>query len=161
MSLSAKQEEVVHRTLDSFQIELPSWAFANTGTRFGKFLDPSAAATIAEKLADAAEVNRVTGCCPTMAVHVLWDFPEGTASAVPATRAAADAGIRIGSVSPNVFQDQDTNTARSRTPTPPSAARRSTTSSTPSKSRNSRAAATYPVVHRRLELSRHRQHAAA
>jgi len=107
MSLSAKQEEVVHRTLDSFQIELPSWAFANTGTRFGKFLDPSAAATIAEKLADAAEVNRVTGCCPTMAVHVLWDFPEGTASAVPATRAAADAGIRIGSVSPNVFQDQE------------------------------------------------------
>jgi L-rhamnose isomerase/sugar isomerase len=107
MSLSAKQEEVVHRTLDSFQIELPSWAFANTGTRFGKFLDPSAAATIGEKLADASEVNRVTGCCSTMAVHVLWDFPEGASSVPSALQAAGAAGIRIGSVSPNVFQDQE------------------------------------------------------
>jgi len=107
MSLSARQEEVVHRTLDSFQIELPSWAFANTGTRFGKFLDPSAAATIGEKLADAAEVNRVTGCCPTMAVHVLWDFPEGAVSVPSALQAAGAAGIRVGSVSPNVFQDQE------------------------------------------------------
>jgi len=107
MSLSVKQEEVIHRTLDWFHIELPSWAFANTGTRFGKFLDPSAAATIGEKLADAAEVNRVTGCCPTMAVHVLWDFPEGAASVPSALQAARAAGIRIGSVSPNVFQDQE------------------------------------------------------
>ena len=107
MSLSAKQEQTVHRALDSFQIELPSWAFANTGTRFGKFLDPSAATTIEEKLADAAEVNRFTGCCPSVAVHVLWDFPEGAASVPSAMCAAGAAGIRIGSVSPNVFQDQE------------------------------------------------------
>jgi L-rhamnose isomerase/sugar isomerase len=106
MSLSAKQEEIVHRALDSFQIELPSWAFANTGTRFGKFLDPSAATTIDEKLADAAQVHKLTGCCPTVAVHVLWDFPNGLESAAPAARKARDLGIRIGSVSPNVFQDQ-------------------------------------------------------
>ena len=106
MSLSAKQEEIVHKALDSFQIELPSWAFANTGTRFGKFLDPSAATTIGEKLADAAQVNRFTGCCPTVAVHVLWDFPNGIESAGPASKQARDLGIRIGSVSPNVFQDQ-------------------------------------------------------
>ena len=106
MSLSAKQEETVHKALDSFQIELPSWAFANTGTRFGKFLDPSAATTIGEKLADAAQVNRFTGCCPTVAVHVLWDFPNGIESAGPASKQARDLGIRIGSVSPNVFQDQ-------------------------------------------------------
>jgi L-rhamnose isomerase/sugar isomerase len=106
MPLSAKQEELVHRALDSFQIELPSWAFANTGTRFGKFLDPSAATTIGEKLADAAQVNRFTGCCPTVAVHVLWDFPNGLESAAPASSQARELGIRIGSVSPNVFQDQ-------------------------------------------------------
>jgi L-rhamnose isomerase/sugar isomerase len=106
MSLSAKQEEIVHRALDSFRIELPSWAFANTGTRFGKFLDPSAATTIAEKLADAAQVNRFTGCCPTVAVHVLWDFPNGISGAGEASKQAQDLGIRIGSVSPNVFQDQ-------------------------------------------------------
>jgi L-rhamnose isomerase/sugar isomerase len=106
MSLSAKQEEIIHGALDAFKIELPSWAFANTGTRFGKFIDPSAATTIQEKLADAAQVNRFTGCCPTVAVHVLWDFPKGIESAAPAAQAARDLGIAIGSVSPNVFQDQ-------------------------------------------------------
>jgi len=107
MSLSARQEETIHRALDAFEIELPSWAFANTGTRFGKFLDSSAATTIGEKLADAAQVNRFTGCCPSVAVHVLWDFPEGLASAAPASAAAQNLGLRIGSVSPNVFQDQE------------------------------------------------------
>lgn len=107
MSLSPKQEEIVYRTLDSLRIELPSWAFANTGTRFGKFLDPSAATTIGEKLSDAAQVNRFTGCCPSVAVHVLWDFPNGLASADEATKLAASLGVRIGSVSPNVFQDQE------------------------------------------------------
>ena len=90
MSLSAKQEGPIHRALDSFKIELPSWAFANTGTRFGKFIDPSAATTIGEKLADAAQVNRFTGCCPTVAVHVLWDFPNGIESAAPASKQATN-----------------------------------------------------------------------
>jgi L-rhamnose isomerase / sugar isomerase len=107
MPLSHQQEEAIFRRLDSFRIELPSWAFANTGTRFGKFLDPSAATSIEEKLADAAEVNRFTGCCPSVAVHVLWDFPQGVASAAPASKFANDLGVRIGSVSPNVFQDQE------------------------------------------------------
>ena len=77
--LSTFQTESIHRQLDDFRIELPSWGFANTGTRFGKFLQPGAAVTLPEKLADAAEVHRVTGCCPTLAVHVLWDFPNGIA----------------------------------------------------------------------------------
>ncbi len=63
--------------LDRFAIEVPSWGFANTGTRFGKFLQPSAAHTLEEKFSDAAEVNRLTGACPSMALHVLWDFPRG------------------------------------------------------------------------------------
>ncbi len=63
--------------LDSFQIELPSWGFANTGTRFGKFLQLAAATTTEEKFSDAGEVHRLTGVCPTVALHVLWDFPRG------------------------------------------------------------------------------------
>ncbi len=106
MSLKTKQEERIFRALDAFAIELPSWAFANTGTRFGKFLDPSAASNIGEKLADAAEVNKVTRCCPSMAVHVEWDFPDGVASAGLAAQLARNHGVQIGSVSPNVFQDQ-------------------------------------------------------
>ncbi|MDP9169473.1 MAG: sugar isomerase, partial [Acidobacteriota bacterium] len=107
MALPSTQQQIVHRTLDEFRIELPSWAFANTGTRFGKFLDPSAATSIDEKLADAAQVNLFTGCCPSVAVHVLWDFPAGIGKAGAAAQKARDLGVRIGSVSPNVFQDQE------------------------------------------------------
>src|SRR6266702_1815504 len=65
------------RILDAFQIEIPSWGFANTGTRFGKFMQAAAATTIEEKFSDAAEVHRLTGSTPTMALHVLWDLPGG------------------------------------------------------------------------------------
>ncbi|HEX4055872.1 MAG TPA: TIM barrel protein [Tepidisphaeraceae bacterium] len=91
--------------LDQFSIETPSWGYADTGTRFGKFLQPAAASTIGEKLADAGAVNRYTGCCPSVAVHVLWDFSMGvdaTATAEVATRH----GVHIGSINPNFFQDQ-------------------------------------------------------
>src|SRR3989475_3967484 len=98
--------ERVSRALDTLQIELPSWGFSDTGTRFGKFLQPAAAATIDEKLGDAAEVHRLTGCCPTVAVHVLWDFPGGIASVDGVLQLAARAGVRIGSINPNLFEDQ-------------------------------------------------------
>jgi L-rhamnose isomerase / sugar isomerase len=96
----------VHTALDRLQIELPSWGFANTGTRFGKFIQLSAATTTAEKLQDAGEVHRYTGCCPTVATHVLWDFPSGLES-VPATmKAAQQYGVKLGAINPNVFEAQ-------------------------------------------------------
>jgi L-rhamnose isomerase/sugar isomerase len=106
MSITSAQSERIVDALDGFQIELPSWGFANTGTRFGKYMQPAAATTTAEKIADAATVHRFTGCCPTVAVHVLWDFPNGLAD-IEAVRAQADElGIAIGSINPNTFQDQ-------------------------------------------------------
>ena len=107
MALTSVQEERIHRALDQFEIELPSWAFANTGTRFGKFLQPGAAATMSEKLRDAGQVHRHTGCCPSVATHVLWDFPNGVADVEDVCAQAKASGVRIGSVSPNVFQDQE------------------------------------------------------
>ncbi len=77
---TSNQTERIHKALDTFCIELPSWGFANTGTRFGKFIQASAATTTEEKLSDAGQVHRYTGCCPTVATHVLWDFPEGLRS---------------------------------------------------------------------------------
>ena len=91
--------------LERFQIETPSWGYADTGTRFGKFLQDAAATTIEEKLADAAQVHRFTGCCPSVAVHVLWDFPAGTDPRAVAGLAET-LGVRIGAINPNVFQDQ-------------------------------------------------------
>lgn len=98
------EEEIVQR-LDRFQIETPSWGYADTGTRFGKFLQDAAATTTDEKLADAAMVHSLTGCCPSVAVHVLWDFPAGSDVAAVAAKAKS-LGVRIGSINPNVFQDQ-------------------------------------------------------
>jgi L-rhamnose isomerase/sugar isomerase len=104
--MNATQQEQLWRALDRFKIEIPSWGFANTGTRFGKFLQPGAATTIEEKLSDAGQVHQFTGCCPTVAVHVLWDFPRGRAGAVEVAATAARYGVRIGAINPNVFEDQ-------------------------------------------------------
>jgi len=95
----------VFEALDQFEIELPSWGFADTGTRFGKFVQPASASTLEEKFHDAALVHQLTGVCPRVAVHVLWDFAPGQDPKAVA-RLARKAGIRIGSINPNLFQDQ-------------------------------------------------------
>ena len=92
--------------LDRFRIELPSWGFADTGTRFGKFPQPAAASTIEEKFSDAAEVNRVTGVCPSLALHVLWDFRDGLDGVAEVAELARRTGVRAGSINPNLFQDR-------------------------------------------------------
>jgi len=104
--MTSQQADKIRKALDSFRIELPSWGFANTGTRFGKFLQPAAATNIEEKFSDAAEVHRWTGVCPTIAIHVLWDLPQGVASAGDVERLAVKYGLRPGSINPNLFEDQ-------------------------------------------------------
>jgi len=95
------------QALDSFQIEIPSWGFANTGTRFGKFVQAAAASTIEEKFSDAAEVNRLTGSTPTLALHVLWDLPNGVDDVPQVKELERRFGIHAGSINPNLFQDQE------------------------------------------------------
>jgi L-rhamnose isomerase/sugar isomerase len=97
----------VWSALDQFRMELPSWGFANTGTRFGKFSQPAAASTIAEKFADAAEVHHLTGVAPTIALHVLWDFPDGEAGTAEIADLERHHGIRAGSINPNLFQEPE------------------------------------------------------
>jgi L-rhamnose isomerase/sugar isomerase len=100
------QFDLAVRALDGFQIEIPSWGFANTGTRFGKFNQAQAAHTIEEKFADAAQVNHLTGVTPSLALHVLWDLPNGVKD-VPEVKALEKRfGIRAGAINPNLFQDQ-------------------------------------------------------
>jgi L-rhamnose isomerase/sugar isomerase len=99
------QAQKILDALDRFQIETASWAFADTGTRFGKFLQDAAAINLDDKLADAAQVHRYTGCCPSSAVHVLWDFQAGE-DPLTIVEHAEKLGIRLGAVNPNLFQDQ-------------------------------------------------------
>jgi L-rhamnose isomerase/sugar isomerase len=104
--MRAQQTAKIAKALDSFRIELPSWGFANTGTRFGKFNQPAAACTIEDKFADASQVNLLTGACPTVALHVLWDFADGLKSVDEVRVLAEKYGVRAGSINPNTFQDQ-------------------------------------------------------
>lgn len=96
----------IRARLRSQVIETPSWGYANSGTRFGTFRQVGAASSIEEKLADAGQVHKYTGVAPKVALHVLWDLPDDAAVAsVPA--AAAAAGVAVGAINPNVFQDQE------------------------------------------------------
>ncbi len=65
--------EAVKQALRAQKIELPSWAFGNTGTRFKVFAQPGVPRTPQEKIADAAQVHKYTGVAPSVAVHIPWD----------------------------------------------------------------------------------------
>ncbi|WP_020111898.1 L-rhamnose isomerase [Rhodococcus sp. 114MFTsu3.1] len=90
--------------LDALAIELPSWAFGNSGTRFKVFGTPGTPRTIEEKIADAATVHRLTGLAPVVALHIPWDNVD---SFTALKSYAADLGVRLGTVNSNTFQDDD------------------------------------------------------
>jgi len=104
--MKTSQSERIARALDTFRIELPSWGFSNTGTRFGKYLQPAAALTIEEKFSDAQQVHQLTGACPTLALHVLWDLPNGIGDVERIAALAASRQVAPGSINPNLFEDQ-------------------------------------------------------
>ena len=83
-------------------IELPSWAFGNSGTRFKVFGTPGTPRTVQEKIADAAQVHEHTGLAPKVALHIPWDQVDDYAAL---SRYAADLGLALGTVNSNTFQD--------------------------------------------------------
>ncbi|MFC7886214.1 L-rhamnose isomerase [Streptomyces sp. NPDC057376] len=85
-------------------IETQSWGYVSTGTRFKVFNTPGTPRDVYEKIDDAALVHRLTGVAPTVALHIPWDRVEDYGALA---RYAADRGVRIGSISPNLFQDDD------------------------------------------------------
>ena len=89
--------------LSGQRIETPSWGYGNSGTRFKTFAAPGAARTIWEKLDDAAEVHRLTGVAPSVALHIPWDEVEDYSALGTYAR---NQGVEIGAINPNVFQDE-------------------------------------------------------
>ena len=83
-------------------IELPSWAFGNSGTRFKVFGTPGTPRSVQEKLADAAKVNELTGLAPKVALHIPWDKVEDYGSL---RDYANDLGVELGTINSNTFQD--------------------------------------------------------
>src|ERR1700748_3187890 len=94
----------VKDALKNHLIELPSWAFGNSGHRFKVCGQPGVPRNPFEKSDDAAQVNQYTGVAPIMAVHIPWDKVDDYAAL---SAHAHDNGIRIGAVNANVFQDDD------------------------------------------------------
>jgi L-rhamnose isomerase/sugar isomerase len=90
--------------LEQQAIELPSWAFGNSGTRFKVFSQAGVPRTPEEKIADAAQVHRVTGLAPTVALHIPWDSVDDYAALA---RFAEDQGVALGTINSNTFQDDD------------------------------------------------------
>src|SRR6201986_4519342 len=88
--------------LDNLAIELPSWAFGNSGTRFKVFGTPGTPRSIEEKISDAAAVHRFTGLAPTVALHIPWDRVDDFAVL---GKYAEDQGVRLGPINSNTFQD--------------------------------------------------------
>jgi L-rhamnose isomerase/sugar isomerase len=103
--LTARGADVsaIERRLADHRVETPSWGYANAGTRFGSYPPEGLPSDPFEKLDDAAEVHRLTGSAPLVAIHIPWDQLDDYA---PLKEHAASKGLEIGTVNPNLFGDQ-------------------------------------------------------
>jgi len=90
--------------LKNFKVETPSWGYQDSGTRFAVFKQKGSARNIKEKLQDAAMVHKLTGICPTVALHIPWDMTDNWDELL---NYALSLGIRPGAINPNLFQDDD------------------------------------------------------
>jgi L-rhamnose isomerase / sugar isomerase len=94
----------VEERLRSQRVETPSWGYGNSGTRFKVFSQPGVPRDPFEKFADAAEVHRLTGVCPSVAIHIPWDRVDDYSEL---EQYAGSLGMKIGAVNPNLFQEED------------------------------------------------------
>ncbi len=94
----------IEAQLELLALEVPSWAYGNSGTRFKVFGSPGTPRTVEEKIADAAAVHRFTGLAPTVALHIPWDRVD---SYDALRKHAEDLGVGLGTINSNTFQDDD------------------------------------------------------
>ncbi len=94
----------VDAALRGLSIETPSWGYGDSGTRFGVFPQAGRPRDVGERIEDAAEVHRLTGTAPSVALHFPWD---AVADLGELRTAITQAGLRVGAVNPNLFQDPD------------------------------------------------------
>ncbi|MDX6256487.1 MAG: L-rhamnose isomerase / sugar isomerase [Frankiales bacterium] len=85
-------------------VDMPSWAFGNSGTRFKVFAQPGVARDPYEKLQDAAQVFTHTGVARSVSLHIPWDRVEDFTAL---RKYAEDMGLKLGGINANVFQESD------------------------------------------------------
>ncbi len=96
--------EAVEGRLRSQRLETPSWGYGNSGTRFKVFSQRGVPRDPFEKIADAAEVHRLTGVCPAVAIHIPWDRVDDYTEL---REHAGSLGMEVGAVNPNLFQEEE------------------------------------------------------
>ncbi|HEY1516961.1 MAG TPA: TIM barrel protein [Solirubrobacteraceae bacterium] len=94
----------IERELAGFAVETPSWGYGDSGTRFGTFPQPGRPRDVFERIDDAAEVHRLTGAAPAVALHFPWDEVEDRGAL---RDHLSQLGLRVGAINPNLFQDED------------------------------------------------------
>src|SRR6202171_449194 len=104
LSTMADLDPQLIESINRLRVETPSWGYGNSGTRFKVFAQPGAAQTVEEKIADAGLVHKLTGICPTVALHIPWDRASDWNDL---KRVASNHGVSIGAINPNLFQDDD------------------------------------------------------
>ncbi len=96
--------EQVKARLKALKVETPSWGYGDSGTRFKVFQQTGVPRNPFEKLEDAAQVQKATGMCPSVALHIPWDKVEDYGQLL---RHAESLGLSIGAINPNLFQEED------------------------------------------------------
>lgn len=94
----------VQAVLERLAIEVPSWAYGNSGTRFKVFGTPGTPRDPFEKISDAAQVHKHTGLAPDVAIHIPWDLVDDFDELADHAKSL---GVGIGTVNSNTFQDDD------------------------------------------------------
>src|SRR5471032_483848 len=94
----------VKTAIKDLKIETPSWGYGDSGTRFRVFKKPGVPRTPYEKFEDAAVVHKLTGTCPSVAIHIPWDKVKDYGEF---QKHAQSLGLKIGAINPNVFQDDE------------------------------------------------------
>jgi L-rhamnose isomerase/sugar isomerase len=102
--LSLAAQQTIRTAVRALPIETPSWGYGDGGTRFHVFPCPYAARNVEEKIADAALVHRLTGACPSVALHIPWDLTDDWAKLAAF---AGEQGVRLGTINPNLFQENE------------------------------------------------------
>jgi len=96
-------DHIVSR-LGELTIETPSWGYGDSGTRFGVFPQPGRPRDVWERIADAAEVHRLTATAGAVALHFPWDAVDDLGDL---RRHIEGHGLRVGAVNPNLFQEPE------------------------------------------------------
>ena len=101
---SGRDVEAIEEKLATLVIETPSWGYGDSGTRFGVFPQPGRPRDVFERIEDAALIQRFSGTAAAVALHFPWDRVQDLAEL---RDAIGEAGLTVGAINPNLFQDRD------------------------------------------------------